>query len=168
MKGGENKQYLSVLGCFRSIVRALLLFNHSARLIKALTLSTLKEREKNTKLVNSGVALQARIMCGMHVLRSAHVFWSSLDFDGTSLRPDREILSCVPCLVPLTPSLSRNMPLPRARSHFSPYHRIKATSPAPSGEKRGRGGTRGYFSSISQTMYSISSYRRNKWTEPMW
>lgn len=31
MKDGENKQYLSVLGCFRSIVRVPLLFNHSAR-----------------------------------------------------------------------------------------------------------------------------------------
>lgn len=55
--------------------------------------------------------------------------------------------------------LSRNMPLPRARSDFSPYHRIKATLPFLM--ERGRGGNTGYFSSISQTIYSISSYWRS-------
>lgn len=41
------------------------------------------------------------VMCGMHVLRSVYVFWSSLDLEWTSLQPDRESLSCVPCLVQL-------------------------------------------------------------------
>lgn len=36
---------------------------------------------------------------GVRVLRAVPVFWSSLDLDGTS---DRELLSCVPCLVPLS------------------------------------------------------------------
>lgn len=58
MKGRENKQYLSVLGCFHFIVLELLRFNHSTHAAyRAYTLSTLEEQGRNTKLVNSVVAL---------------------------------------------------------------------------------------------------------------
>lgn len=68
-------------------------------------------------------------MCGMHVLRSVHVFWSSLDLDWTSFAAWQRAPFMCRLPGPTHQSLSRNMPLPRARSDFSPYHSIKATLP---------------------------------------
>lgn len=65
-------------------------------------LSTRKKTRWEYYGCQRGCSSGACITCGMHVLRSVRVFWSSLDFHWTSLRPDTEILSCVPCLVPLT------------------------------------------------------------------
>jgi len=60
---------------------------------------------------------------------------------------------------PIHQSLTRNMLLPGARSDFSPYHGIKATLLLLM--EVGGGRHSGYSSSISQTIYPISSYCRH-------
>lgn len=96
-------------------------------------------------------------MRSMRAHWSIHVLWSSLDFRLNIFAAwERDPFMC-PLPGPAHQSLTRNMPLPGARSHLSPYHGIRAILPLlMEGGKQS-----GYFSSISQTIYSISSHWRS-------
>lgn len=119
MKDRENKHNISLsldVACLLQCPGSFLISAHT--LIKVFTLSTFKEQEKNIKLVNSVVAQCACIMWDMHVLRSVHVFWSSLDFRLNIFAAWQRNPFMCPLPGPTHPSLSRNMPTAQGKVRF--------------------------------------------------